>query len=44
MIMVEARNAMASSLDRLTLEDAVRRTRASCRRDRVAAPYAGTGV
>lgn len=41
MIMVDARNAMASSLDRVTLADAVRRTRAACRRDRTAIPFAG---
>jgi Rrf2 family protein len=39
-LMVEARNAMAACLDRRTLADAVRRTRAACRKDRVAPPFA----
>ena len=44
MIMVDARNAMASTLDRLSLADAVRRTRSSCRRDGAAAPFDGKAV
>jgi Rrf2 family protein len=44
MIMVDARNAMASILDRLTLADAVRRARAACRRDGAGAPFAGRAV
>jgi Rrf2 family protein len=44
MVMVDARNALATALDSVTLADAVKRTRASCRKDRVPLPYAAKEV